>query len=501
MRLPKRSEPCPGALTGFLFGLLPIDSAGISSKQKYFLLFGTLAIATFFRFYGLTFTPAGLYLDEAMDGVSAQDVSRTGQYRVYYPEDNGREGLYVNILAAAFRYRILPETKPWSVRAPAAAAGVLTVLGTYVLADELWGPEVGLLASFFLATAFWHINFSRIGFRAVLGPLLLTWSCWCFIKCARESRVPRAVIYGIIGGVIYGLGFYTYIAYRITPLLLLALLPFFRKSSGLLRNALPGIFAALLVVLPLASYYLEHPADFSGRSSQVSVLNSNRPVADLTANAVKTALMFNWRGDANWRHNVSGEPELSWPINILFLAGIAVCLFRMAMKWRNSTISNATIRALPTLPIIFTCAWFVLGAIPEIFSNEGIPHALRALLMVVPTMIFAAIGGIWAYRLVRDRWKVAPARFLGFFFLVDVIVTAYVSYFIVWARNPSVPPGFFRELRNHRRSDQCVVARDTQIRRGVAGRSNCLRNSHVGRTRNVCDELVRSEYDGTAKCK
>jgi hypothetical protein len=80
----------------------------MTREGRRLLLFGVLAVASFFRFYHLAVTPPGLYIDEAMDGVNAQHAAETGQFKVYYPEDNGREGLYVNILALAFRYRLLP---------------------------------------------------------------------------------------------------------------------------------------------------------------------------------------------------------------------------------------------------------------------------------------------------------------------------------------------------------------------------------------------------------
>src|SRR5580704_3902154 len=163
----------------------------MSKRTRIWLLVGILALATFFRFYQLTTTPPGLYPDEAMDGANAQYAAHTDQFKVFYPEDNGREGLYVNILAVAFKFHLLPETAPWSVRFPAAVAGILTVWGIYLLVAELFkerdeGYAIALLAAFLLATSFWGINFSRIGFRAILAPLLLTWSLYFLIKAFRS---------------------------------------------------------------------------------------------------------------------------------------------------------------------------------------------------------------------------------------------------------------------------------------------------------------------------
>src|SRR5271154_1256275 len=98
----------------------------MTQRTRIYLLVGILIIATFLRFYHLTTTPPGLYPDEAMDGNNAAEVAQTGHFQVFYTEDNGREGLYVNIIAVMLRYFNAPHA-PWVVRFPAAVAGVLTV--------------------------------------------------------------------------------------------------------------------------------------------------------------------------------------------------------------------------------------------------------------------------------------------------------------------------------------------------------------------------------------
>ena len=166
-----------------------------------------------------------------MNGNNAVEVHETGQFKVLYPEPNGREGLYVNTLALLFN--VFPSNVPWVIRLPAAVAGVLTVLGVYLFVVELFGDDPALLAAFLLATSFWHIIFSRIGFRAILAPLLLTWSLWLLIKAFKAVSVAKTTWgYAILAGIVYGLGFYTYIAYRITPLLFLLLSRSFTKCRA-----------------------------------------------------------------------------------------------------------------------------------------------------------------------------------------------------------------------------------------------------------------------------
>ena len=434
------------------------------NKTKYLLLAGVLIVAGFFRFYHLTVTPPGLYMDEAMDGVNAQNVAQTGQYKVYYPEDNGREGLYVNILALAFKYHVLPDNEPWSVRFPAAVAGFLTVLGTYLLVGELfreglrpqasglgtatsddnrsrvgrYGAIVALLAAFFLATAFWHVNFSRIGFRAILAPFFLVWASWFLLKSIRTKGGGLAAGFAVLGGIAYGLGFYTYIAYRITPLLLILFVAFFRKEPGFWKRLLLFLFVTFLVALPIGWYYLGHPADFFGRTSQISVTSSHSPLAIITENTLKTAAMFNWQGDFNWRHNFSGAPELFWPVGILFILGVILAITGSIRRKEDDSLTSRKFR----FAHLFLLSWFVLGALPEILSNDGIPHALRSLLMVVPAVIFAALGTLWLYDLLARKLNRQWMAGLTALFIAAVLAGGYVEYFSLWAKNPNVPGSF-----------------------------------------------------------
>src|SRR3989344_3974619 len=213
-----------------MMGLGPtLYNENMDRRQKISLIVSIIIIATFLRFHHLTTTPPGLYPDEAMNGNNAAEALKTGDFKVFYPENNGREGLFINIQAVFLK--IFDMHEPWVLRLPSAIAGTLTVLGLYFLVAELLGSSTGLLAAFLLATNFWHINFSRIGFRAILAPLFITWALYFLIKAFTSSKEKddHATLYATAAGIVYALGFYTYIAYRVTPLLFLLFIPFFRK--------------------------------------------------------------------------------------------------------------------------------------------------------------------------------------------------------------------------------------------------------------------------------
>jgi 4-amino-4-deoxy-L-arabinose transferase-like glycosyltransferase len=412
----------------------------MSKSQRSFLLIGILIIAIFLRFYHFTTTPPGLYPDEAMDGNNAVEAAETNHFQVFYVEDNGREGLYVNIIAAFLK--VWPTYEPWVVRLPAAVAGVLTVWGLYLLVAELFGNGPGLLAAFLLATSFWGVMFSRIGFRAILAPLALVFTFWLIIKSYRAANKRLALFYAAVAGIIYGLGFYTYIAYRVTPILFLLFIPFFYKLTGFWKRTALFIVVTFIVAAPLGWYFATTPGSFFGRTAEISVTSAASPLHDFAVNVAKEALMFNYHGDYNWRQNISGAPELFWPVGLLFLLGIVLVVYFWIQRARKKYISAEHEKLFPLFGTLLVSAWLLFGILPAAASDEGIPHALRSILALAPALILAMLGGVWLYRLIKKHWSAAAAKSLMVIFFLGVATWGYYDYFIVWAQNPNVPGAF-----------------------------------------------------------
>ncbi len=481
----------PGVEKAHAADILPrAQNPDAGKSRRVWFLIPILILAAFLRFYHFTSTPPGLYADEAMDGNNAAEVAQTGHFRAYYAEDNGREGLYVNLIAVFLK--IWPLHEPWVVRLPAAVAGILTVCGLYFLVSRLFGYDVGLLAAFLLATSFWHINFSRIGYRVILSPLFLTWSLYLLVQSlSKESsalsfdqakparwwkkHLSAPYVSAALAGIVYGLGFYTYISYRITPLLFLVFIPFFRKNAGFWGRVAVFILFTFVTAAPIGYHFAKHPSHFSERMSQVSVTDAPHPSRLFASNFGNTLLMFNVRGDDNWGHNISGAPELFWPVGILFVVGIILSIYALARRYPEADRSGF-ISSLPRFGLSLTFLWFILAATPPSASTAGVPSALRSLLMLPAAIILAAIGGIWLYRMVRDNVGKSAARSLAGAFIIVVAWFAYYEYLVVWARNPIVHHAFDeqyvkvgREINALPRSTQkyVVVTAPGYLARGI----------------------------------
>ncbi len=414
-------------------------------------LIGLIGLAAFFRFYQLDKLPPGLYADEAMNGNNALEALATGNFKVFYPENFGREGLFINI-QALFLKLFVPffGHEPWILRLPSAVFGTLTVLGVYFLAKELFKREsIALLSSFLIAVSFWHINFSRIGFRAIMAPFFLTWAIYFLLRVIGpigQIRLKgwigriRPIGFAGLAGLVYGLGLHTYIAYRATPLLFFVLFftakSYYDVASHRVGQFLIAAVFAFLVALPLGSYFLANPPDFFGRTDDISILKSSAPFRALGLNIVKTLGMFNFAGDTNWRHNYAGRPLLFWPVGLLFLAGAGVGLGGMINKIDKTDRTYK--RACAVL-----LAWFAVAALPVILSNEGLPHALRSVLMAPPVFILAGFGGIWFYEKIR---KYPAVNFFSVMFVALLLAESYISYFVLWAGRPEVASAFNANL-------------------------------------------------------
>lgn len=410
------------------------------TKKTYALLFAVLIIASFARLYQIGKLHPGLYPDEAMNGNNALEANRTGDYKIFYPENNGREGLFINIQAGFVE---VLGNKPWALRLPSAIFGVLTVLGVFYLAKELFqSAGVGLLSSFIMAVNFWHINFSRMGFRAIMAPLLLVWGVYFFLLATRKWDVYKRTGLGLalLAGLIYGLGFHTYIAYRATPLLFLVFIPFFKNRPGFWRITSAFLLGTIITAIPIGLYFLNNPADFLGRTTQVSIFTAGSPIRDIIINSLKTLGMFFFNGDWNWRHNFAGRAEFFWPVALLFGAGLAFSIFKLISKnFRNNAF-----------PFALLLGWLAVCSLPVVISSEGIPHALRAILLIPPATILAGFIGNLIYEklqfvslLARDPKKYMRAlRLFSNTFLLLLLIEGFSTYFLLWGKNQKTAEAF-----------------------------------------------------------
>ncbi len=438
-------------------------------RREILVLLLIMAVAGAMRLCGLPTTPPGLYPDEATNGNDAIRAWESGDFRLFYPNNSGREGLYINLQAISVHFL---GNSAFALRLVSAVVGILTVLGTCFLTRAMFKDwRLAAIAAFLIATGFWHVNFSRIGFRAIMCPLMAVWGFY-FLYRGFESRHFRD--WGL-AGLFFGLGLHTYIAFRVMPVAILFVVTVYwfclrsgvdhekQSTAGkpMLRNVATLFAVMLLVTAPLAVYFAAHPDDFLSHTARRSVFNEDHPVAEIANNIALELGMFVVHGDQNWRHNLPSSPILFWPVGILFALGLLLNVWQIVHScWRNGR---------PAMPPTLLLSWFFIGLAPTIVSNEGMPHALRSLLVSPAVYIMAAQALYWPYQkltrkadtnaeiLVRSSARVSTIpqnnaaassgarRLLGVVIVVLLLVFGVgdaLRYFKDW-RNLPIPPQRF----------------------------------------------------------
>ncbi len=420
----------------------------MNKKLKYiFILIAIILLAAFFRIYKLDTIPPGLYPDEALNGNEA--ISSPG--KIFYPENNGREGLYFSLLSMSF---LAFGKSVFSLRLVSAIIGILTVPGLFLLTREIFlkmfkdrgkAERIALLASFFIAVSFWHINFSRIGFRGILVPFVLVYSFYFFFKAIFKDKIWNF----IPAGIFFGLGFYTYIGFRLAVLLLFWSLFcwwLFCKSKNIKKSfwkpAFYFVASIFIVSLPIGIYFLKNPSHFVSRASNVSVFSSNNFLLALGESFVKHLGMFNIFGDFNWRHNIAGSPVLFWPVGILFLIGFVIC-----SKYFISAFKKKDYLAIWLSSFILV--WFFVMLLPGILTYEGVPHALRSVGSIPAVFILAALGFEFVFQKAKSLVKVErnSLSYLVLSLTLILIVSSFIfaqyfRYFVTWGMNPELNNAF-----------------------------------------------------------
>jgi hypothetical protein len=380
----------------------------------FFTLLLIVGLGTFIRFQNLDVSPPEMTSDHVEKLLDAQRVS-DGELRVFMEENGGREIAHFYLLALMDK---IPGVQLdfMALKVLAALEGLITIpvfwwLGKQWIGDRdpRLGNLFGLTLALVLALAYWHQELSRIALRIVLTPLV---GGLLLIYLVRIMRYNRRVDY-VKAGLILGFGLYTYQAVRMMPLLVIAAVVvavlFNVRRWVTLRahavNFIALVAIAFVIFVPLFRYSVQYPASFWSRTSgrllgpeeiertnaagqviieqptfndRMIALREN--VEQLGENMINALLMFNYRGDVIYLHNVPDYPHLDpllgavliigvggwlvWlvrrrdPADWLLLPGILIMLLPTALSIALPRENPSTTRASGALPLVMILVAF-----------------------------------------------------------------------------------------------------------------------------------------------
>ena len=291
----------------------------------------------------------------------------------------------------------------YALRFPSAIIGILTIPATYWMARELFNRRVGLLAAAFMTITLWPIQLSVIGFRAGTLPLFIALSIATGVRAYRSGRW----LDWLIAGALYGVSFYTYLAGRFTPVVLIMFglgLILARRFKRLWPGALIFVVAASVVVAPLAITALTNWDVVMGRVGEVSILspaiNHGDVVGTAIGNTFKALGMFFWQGDRIPRHNVPYRPVFDWLVTIVFVFGLVRLILGAIQRRRAERpplpdfldyTPPKRVTLPDQLPSAFVLVWIGVMLLPTILA-EDTPHFLRAVGVLPVVMVIPAVG-------------------------------------------------------------------------------------------------------------
>ncbi len=420
------------------------------NKIIHFTIFGIIILlAIILRIYNINNTPSGIYPDEANNGTNAYDAQLNNDYQWFYPDNNGREGLFINLMAIGFKFF---GVSVFTIKLPSILMGIFTVIGVYLLSRELFisKPRLALIASYLTAVSFWAVNFSRIAFRAIMMLPVLTLSFYFIFRGIRTNKWWNFALAGFI----FGLGFHTYIAFRITPVLLIVLFVLLLLQQGFAilkkhwKNLLIFILFALISASPILYTFHAHPEFLNSRTADVSVFANTQDglTSTLTKTITTSMLKFNFYGDQNWRHGYPPQPTLEFFVGAMFVGGIILSIIIFFNYFIRRFTRKVRNRKLVTHGLLL--AWFVGFLAPEFLTTEGLPHALRSIGTLPVVYIFAAF--FINFIIERSKKLSRELHIATLFFIIALLIISglcnILKYHKYWATNPHQAQSFNKNL-------------------------------------------------------
>jgi hypothetical protein len=369
-----------------------------TARRRHLPLLGLiLLVGAVLRFSSLGERPPGGYWDEKAICVNARLVADSGrdQYGARLP-------LFWRALddykAPAFPYAFVVWSRVFgddvaSARALAGAFGLLSLVGTWLLAREVLGPGPGpVLATAMLAVSPWHLQYSRIAWQAITLVALHAFAAGALLRGLRLGPQRGAPWLGG-GAVLLAATLYTYSPARLwVPLLALAVVAAALRGGRWPWDASLSARLALvfgLTALPFALSFAAQHGSLTLRFAQLNVLDGPTPVRSAVSSYLAhfdPGFLFG-QGDPNLRHSPPGSGQLLWAQAVLLPVGVYSLLRRRQPG------------------DVLVLLWLVLA--PLLGALTPGPHATRTIALLPALQVVGAAGALALLRWAGPRREVA----------------------------------------------------------------------------------------------
>ena len=403
---------------------------GWQRQDDWLWLAALLLIAALLRLPQLETVPPGFQFDETYNAWDALRVAE-GARPVFLPANAGREPLYTYLQSLLVARK---GPTPVAARLTSALPGIVTVLLLYGFVRLLFpyeGTELAGLAALCLALSYWHLHFSRYGIRSILIPF---WGLPTLASLWLGLRRRGVAWFGVCG---LGLAamIWTHPVGRLMPFAVVIVILYAawidrQRAWHYVIGLLVGGLVTTLLVLPLGWYFWQHPDQFLGHTSDVSIFDprvhqGSLPRA-LTLNIIKVVGMFTCIGDGEWLHNLPGRPVFDPLMGMSFIMGLVIYVRRLVRREDEP---------LRRVSLTLIGVWLVILLTPSILSDLA-PNFSRTIGAAPIVMLLAAWG-------LRAGWQWLEGKRHPHLARVVIVVVMVISgswaswdYFVRFARHP-----------------------------------------------------------------
>lgn len=418
-------------------------------RNKTFVFLAIIFIvASVLRFWQLGETPISPDWDEVSLGYNAYSIMQTGkdEYGEPFPIvlrsfDDYKPALYTYLSMPSISILGLSAH---AVRLPSAIFGLITVIATFFLVNELFKrKDLGLLSSFLLAISPWHIQFSRIAFESNVGLAFNVLSILFFIKGLKSPA------FLILSAALAGLNLYVYQNEKIfTPLLFLIAFIIFRKElfTKPKKYIVSGLVVGFLIILPMAGYVLTNE-NALGRAKGVSIFGEPYPrglaqkILDDKERGDLIGMIFDNRRIVYAKTIVSGYIS-HFDLNWLFIRGDIArhhapnmgLLYLFELPFLLMGIYGFIFGKLDKKGKILIISWFLIAPLAASVTT-GVPHAVRTLNFLPTFQIFTATGILLFFSMISNlkykEFSLKPSMLLIFVLLLTFNFVYYLNQYFV----------------------------------------------------------------------
>ncbi|MBJ7609902.1 MAG: hypothetical protein JF887_10815 [Candidatus Dormibacteraeota bacterium] len=365
---------------------------------------------------GLDSAPLGAYTDETSIGynawaISSHAVDEHGAHLPLYFTAFGeyKNPIYIYTLSALLR--VLPLTIT-TERLPAALFGLITCACTALIAwRRSRSMPVTVLVLVIAGLVPWLTVESRVGFEVVSMVAAVSGALLC-LSIAQDGGRAR---WYVAAGILMAAAVFAYSTGRVEVALFaiaLAVAEGWRPHCS--RDWVLTLAPIAAAYALLAAWSIQHPGALTARFSAISIAADGAPALTVAGRFAGNYLTYLGpdflfiAGDHNPRHNTQLGGMLLWVMLPLLAAGIV-------SAWRR--------RDEPFVRLL--CLGALLAPVSAALTEEGVPHSLRAAVMLPFLLLLCAEGAILlaavAWRRFAYLGAVLAVAVQGSTFTVDML--------------------------------------------------------------------------------